>query len=341
MLTLGVELAERGLAPDWAIRWAIRRICAERLRDEARAPSAGRFELSDGHALAAVPDKANDQHYEVPAAFFEQVLGPHLKYSCGLWEAPNDSLEASEERMLALTCERAGIVDGMRILELGCGWGSLSRFMAERYPNSQVLAISNSSTQRAHILRNAPENLEVRTVDVNDLDFSDLERSRRFDRIVSVEMFEHVRRHDALLDRIANWLTDDGRLFVHIFCHARYAYPYEDDGESDWMARYFFSGGVMPSFDLLVDATDALALEERWRVDGLNYHRTCEAWLSALDARADRVMPILRKGYGEGEARRWFFRWRLFFLACSELFRYRDGQEWFVGHYLFKKNLVS
>ncbi len=330
-------LAEAGLLPDALVRLGIRRMLAERLREVARSSPAARQAFLESclqGPIALVPDLANEQHYEVTSEFFERVLGPHLKYSCCLWDASTATLADAERHMLALTCERAELRDGMAVLDLGCGWGSLSLYVAERFPACRVLAVSNSKPQREFILARAAQrglaNVTVVTADVNHF-----EAHGRFDRVVSIEMFEHVRNHEALLARIAGWLAPDGRLFVHHFCHREHAYPYEDAGPSDWMARHFFRGGMMPSEDWLQHFERDLAQVNRWRVGGMHYARTSEAWLANLDAQRVPLLPIFAAAHGERDARRWIQRWRLFFLACAELFSHRDGSEWFVTQQLF------
>jgi cyclopropane-fatty-acyl-phospholipid synthase len=339
----GIELAEAGLVPDRLVRAGIRRLLRQRLRQleradceqAAEAQRALRSRLSSG-PVALLPELANEQHYEVPPAFFEQVLGRRLKYSCGLWPDDVSDLDAAEERMLELTCRRAGIRDGMSVLDLGCGWGSLSLWIAERYPACRVLALSNSKLQREFILSRCGwrgiDNVEVVTADVNAF-----APERRFDRVVSVEMFEHVRNHELLLRRISSWLEQEGRLFVHHFAHRECMYTYEDAGPDDWMARHFFSGGVMPSDDMLLRLQRDLVVEQSWRVSGLHYRKTAEAWLALQDARRERVTQLLAEAHGSDRARLWFRRWRLFFLACSELFGFRDGNEWWVTHVLMSR----
>ncbi|MEJ5233921.1 MAG: cyclopropane-fatty-acyl-phospholipid synthase family protein [Geminicoccaceae bacterium] len=333
-----IELAESGVLPDPMIRIGIRRMLRRRLEEEAAA-AAERARWRAGLASAPVTihaDAANAQHYEVPTAFFERVLGPRLKYSACLWPEGVGSLAEAEEAMLALTTERAEIAHGQRILELGCGWGSLCLYLAERFPTARITALSNSRTQRAFIERRARErslaNLEVVTTDVAAFDTAE-----RFDRIVSVEMFEHVRNHRELFRRIGRWLRPGGKLFVHVFAHRIYAYPFEDEGPATWMARHFFTGGLMPSLDLLPEAArDVLELEESWTVDGTHYQKTLEAWLAEQDAARAELLPLFTATYGAKDARLWFQRWRIFFMACAELFGFRDGTEWLVAHYRWR-----
>ncbi len=324
----GIALAERGLVPTPLLRRAIRRLCAQRLAQLDDAQTLDTFVAAMATwPVAPVPEKANQQHYEVASPFFELVLGRHLKYSAAVWPEGASTLDDAEHAMLALTCARADLHDGQDILELGCGWGSLSLFMARNFPRSRVLAVSNSATQRAFIEARRPENLEIVTADMNAFD-----AGRRFDRIVSVEMFEHMRAWPALLERLTGWLEDDGRLFIHVFCHRRAAYPFETDGDDNWMGRHFFTGGIMPAYDLLPRVAASLAVEDRWWLDGTHYQRTAAAWRHNLETRRDEVMQVLRAHYGP-DARRWYHRWRMFFMACEELFGYAGGSEWGVGHY--------
>jgi cyclopropane-fatty-acyl-phospholipid synthase len=330
----GIGLVEAGLVPDAWVRMAIRRLLAKRVRE---ITSGGPEAIEEANAafhrerrespIALVPDLANEQHYEVPPAFFERVLGPRLKYSCGLWTRGIYDLAGAESAMLALTCDRARLEDGMSVLDLGCGWGSLSLWIAEQYPRCRVLAVSNSKLQRESILARAAR-LHLRNVEVVTSDVNHFDPGKRFDRVLSVEMFEHVRNHDLLLARIAEWLKPDGRLFVHHFSHREASYPYETSGKDDWMGRHFFSGGMMPSDDMLLRCQGDLVVQRKWRVDGRHYQKTCEAWLARQDAQRADLLPILGDTYDD--ANRSFVRWRLFFLACAELFGYRDGSEWWV-----------
>ena len=338
MLGLGLRLAEAGVFPELLLRAGTRHLLRRRLRQSVWGDAESRRQeeaelvqrLTKGPIAISV-DAANEQHYEVPEPFFEHVLGPRLKYSCCYWDPTVPNLGAAEEAMLALTASRAGVEDGMRILDLGCGWGSFALWAAERFPSSQILAVSNSRLQRAFILRRALEN-GLTNLDVQTSDINDFHPDARFDRVVSIEMMEHVRNHRALFERIARWLAPGGSAFAHIFCHRSQSYTYEAEDESDWMARSFFTGGMMPAESLFHRYQEHLHLRKQWRVGGEHYHKTCDAWLDRLDRNRDQILPILADGYGN-DATRWFHRWRLFFIACSELFAYRGGDEWFVSHY--------
>ncbi len=286
-------------------------------------------------AIALETDAANEQHYEVPTDFYLQTLGARLKYSSALWPEGIDSLDEAEVAMLKASCEHARLKDGQQVLELGCGWGSLTLWMAAEYPASRITAVSNSASQRRYIESRALElglhNIKVITCDVNEL-----ELDQRFDRVVSVEMFEHVRNYRVLLERIAGWLEDDGYLFVHIFCHQFLAYPFETEGQGNWMGRYFFTGGLMPAADTLLHFQHDVLLESRRLYSGRHYARTARAWLDNLDARRGQVEAILAGQHGD-QARVWTQRWRMFFMACEELFAYDHGNAWMVAHYRFKK----
>ncbi len=333
MFQIGLSLAERGLVPLTWVRWGIRRLLVARLNEQrAHDNEAVLREAMDAAPIAYVPEKANEQHYEVPPAFFQLVLGPHMKYSSALWSNGTRELVGAEERMLAETCQRARIEDGQTILDLGCGWGSLSLYVARRFPNSRIVSVSNSVPQRRFLESRAPSNVTVITADMNTFDTPE-----RFDRVVSIEMFEHMRNYRVLLRQIASWLRPDGKLFIHIFCHRRFAYAFETNGAANWMGRHFFTGGIMPSADLLLSFADEFALEQRWLVNGTHYARTAAAWRSNLETHRDAALPILEKTYGT-DSTRWFHRWRLFFLACEELFGYEQGLEWLVAHYLLSKS---
>jgi len=357
-------LLEKDLLPDSLIRQGIRRLLRQRLRDENK----GDPERQQAHFLELIGRlkrspvaiqmlAANEQHYEVPTGFYQKVLGKHMKYSCGLWEELSSSspaatgggsmdprlrhsgmtpLDRSEEAMLGVTCARAELADGQDVLELGCGWGSLSLFMAARYPRSRVIAVSNSRTQKAFIDEQAVlrglQNLSVVTSDMNEF-----QNKQLFDRVVSVEMFEHMRNYERLMARIAGWLKPDGKLFVHIFTHREYAYLFEVQDESDWMSRYFFTGGIMPSDHLLLYFQKNLKIEQHWRVSGQHYQKTSEAWLANMNRNRDHLLPILKATYGSDQAVKWWVYWRIFFMSCAELWGFRGGTEWFVSHYLFTK----
>lgn len=341
-MRLAIGAAERGWLPDRAVRRGIRRLLRQRLEDERRRARDG-MEPMLRRTLAAMREspiapatrEANAQHYEVPADFFRIVLGPRMKYSACAWPAGVTSLDAAEAASLERTCARAGIADGMRVLDLGCGWGSLALWIARRYPAAQVVAVSNAPAQRRHIEaerdRDGLANLDVVTADMNRFDPPGF-----FDRVVSIEMFEHMRNLERLLGRIRSWLQPGGRLFVHLFAHRRYCYFFERDGEADWMARHFFTGGMMPSADLLPRCLNGLSLERQWSIRGRHYERTLRAWLARLDARRPEVEAVLARGRGRAAGRLATSRWRLFLLACAELFGFREGAEWGVAHYLLR-----
>jgi cyclopropane-fatty-acyl-phospholipid synthase len=332
---------EQGYVPDAVIRRGIRRLCEQRLSELAQDDAGSAAEIAEAFVrsmdlaeLAPLPHRANEQHYEVPAAFFGLVLGPHRKYSCAWWPRGTADLGAAELAALATTCARAGLADGQRILELGCGWGSLTLFMAQQYPQCHITAVSNSHSQREHIQGEAARrglgNIEVVTADMNHF-----ETEGRFDRVVSVEMFEHMRNWRKLFARVHRWLLPGGRFLMHVFCHRATPYVFVDKSAFDWMSRHFFSGGMMPSDELALRFQDHLQLIRRWRWDGTHYERTANAWLANLDAHRAQILPVLAATYGEPDAARWLQRWRIFFMACAELFGCRNGQEWWVSHYLF------
>lgn len=336
-------LLEKEIVPDFIIRRQIRSLLRARLKEQHQPNDKSLHEqitslvkeLSESPIAVNTAD-ANEQHYEVPTEFYTHVLGPHMKYSCGWWENGEQTLAQSEYDMLEITCMRAGIEEGQQVLELGCGWGSLSLFMAENYPTSLFTVVSNSKTQKKYIDEKAAErgvnNLRVITADINAFEID-----QKFDRVVSVEMFEHMRNYKLLMKRISGWLKDNGKLFVHIFTHHRYAYKFEVRDNSDWMSKYFFTGGIMPSNDLLFHFDEDLTKENQWLINGVNYKLTAEEWLRNTDANKQKIIPIMKKTYGEDQGMLWFAYWRIFFLACAELWGYNHGKEWMVAHYLFNK----
>ena len=338
-----ISMAENGYMPDFFIRSGIRRMQKERIIwSKTRSVSS----IEEHHQswvhkmkdspIAYVPDKANEQHYEVPPLFFENVLGKHLKYSSGYWPDGVNTLDGSEYEMLKLSSQRAEIVDGQNILELGCGWGSLTLFMAENYPKCSITAVSNSKDQRKFIeskcKERALDNVCVITADMNVFSIDD-----SFDRVVSIEMFEHMRNYELLLNRVAGWLKPGGKLFIHIFSHKTLVYPFTEEGEGDWMGRNFFSGGIMPSHQLLLYFQNDLRIESSWRISGSHYEQTSLAWLNKMDSRRNEIIEIFNESYGKDQASIWFQRWRIFFMACEVLFGYDYGREWGVSHYRFVK----
>ena len=338
-----LDWVEQGKIPDIVVRRGIRGLLRARLGElhhdnaDAAAMQTERFIAQmDVAPLAPLAHLANDQHYEVPAAFFGSVLGPHRKYSCCLFETDRETLADAEAAALRVSSERARLIDGQEVLELGCGWGSWSLWMAAHYPGSRITAVSNSNSQRIFIEGQAAArglgNLTVVTCDMNEFD-----AGRQFDRVVSIEMFEHMRNWRALFARVAGWLRDDGLFFMHVFCHRSVPYGFEVSGPDDWMSRYFFSGGMMPSDELPLRFQDQLRFESRWRWDGRHYERTANAWLANMDARRAEIWPVFETLYGRAEAARWWSRWRMFFMACAELWGYDSGQQWWVSHYLFSR----
>ena len=337
------KLLEQDKLPDSLIRIGIRKLLRQRIKDETLANT----ELQQEHLMnliselkaspiAANTPEANEQHYEVPTEFYQYCLGEHLKYSCGFWKEGVTDINVSEHDMLELTCQRAELDTGQDVLELGCGWGSLSLFMSAKYPQSNITVVSNSRTQKIYIDDQAKQrnitNLTVITADMNNFSID-----KTFDRVVSVEMFEHMRNYELLMKKVASSLKPAGKLFVHIFTNKNLAYKFEVKDESDWMSKYFFTGGIMPSDDLLLYFNNDLSIQRHWHVSGLHYAKTSEAWLSNMDAHKKEIMPIFENTYGKENAVKWWVYWRLFYMACAELWKFKNGEEWIVSHYLFNK----
>ena len=340
-----IQLAEKRVIPDFLLRRGIRGLCTVRLRDESRSTHEEEVQAHEAYIanlkagpLAIHTQEANVQHYEVPARFYQLTLGKNLKYSSCYFNTPTASLDDAEDAALKLTCEHAELKDGMKILELGCGWGSLSLWMASKYPDAEITSISNSASQRHYILTQAEQrglkNLKVITHNLAN----PIELPRDyFDRVVSVEMMEHFKNYEILFKRISNWLSPEGKLFVHIFTHQKYAYPFEVEGETNWMGRHFFTGGQMPSHPLLLSFQNDLKIDSLWRWDGHHYGYTADRWLENQDNNETEILELFRKDHSADEAKILNQRWRMFFMSCSELFHYADGKEWGVSHYLFKK----
>jgi len=343
-----IGVAEKNAMPDAVARAGMRFLIGSRLAAFKRNGVEKQEVLESAfiEALSALPiavatRDANEQHYEVPTDFYRLCLGPRLKYSSCYFDTPETTLAEAENAMFALYCERAELVDGQTVLDLGCGWGSLSLYLAERFPKSRIYALSNSRTQKLHIDAAAAKagfrNVNVFTADINDFDYRAAGDGKlpSLDRVVSIEMFEHMKNYEKLLARIMSWLKPDGRLFVHIFTFLYHSYHFEVQGPSDWMTKYFFAGGTMPAAGLLARFQRDAVLLRHWRVNGVHYSRTLEAWLKLMDASITEVRALFARTYGVAEVERWVARWRMFFMACSELFAYGSGNEWFVSHYLF------
>jgi cyclopropane-fatty-acyl-phospholipid synthase len=338
---LAIEWTEKGRIPDALVRAGIRRLLRQRLGEIGAGDAEHAAALSEAFVatlrdapLALLTHKANEQHYELPPSFFDAVLGAYRKYSSGWWPDGVNDLDQAEAAALHATCERAELADGQDVLELGCGWGSLSLWMAERFPASRIVSVSNSHAQRAFIeaeaMRRGLRNLQVLTCDINEF-----ATDGHFDRVVSVEMFEHLRNWPEAFRRVSGWLNPDGRFFMHVFVHRSTPYAFESRDASDWMSQHFFSGGMMPSDDLALRCQDDLRVLGQWRWDGTHYARTAEAWLANMERRRPEVWRALEQAYGSDAAALWWVRWRLFFLSCAEMFAYDNGQQWWVAHYLF------
>jgi len=336
------QLLAKGTIPDFAIRHGIRNLLKQRLLEEGGFPlpqlEVRKSQLINelkNSPIAIMTDKANDQHYMVPPKFFEYCLGKNLKYSCCYWDKAKN-LDEAEDEMLEVTVARAEIKNGDRILELGHGWGAITLFMAKKFPASTIVAVSNSKDQGDFIRARAKErgltNIEIITADMNNFQIN-----REFDRIISIEMFEHMRNYKTLLEKINNWLSPEGKLFVHIFAHRQLTYKFEVKDNTDWMSQYFFSGGIMPCEHLFYYFQDHLLVEKHWAISGIHYAKTARAWLQNMDENKGPIMDILKEHYGLKEATKWFNYWRIFFMSCEELWNYKHGDEWIVGHYLFQK----
>lgn len=336
------SLVASALIPDPFIRIGIRRLLSQRLVEISKGSEAELKKYKEefiknckSSPIAVQTRDANEQHYEVPTEFYLYALGPNLKYSCAYFEE-GDDLGKAEIRMFEKTVATAKIKDGDKVLELGCGWGSLTLYMGRQFPNSKITAVSNSKTQREFILKKA-EKLGLKNIQIITADMNQFQTEEKFDRVVSVEMFEHMRNHQLLLEKVASWLNPKGTLFVHIFVHKDTPYLFEVKDDSDWMSKYFFSGGMMPSDDYFTYYQDHFKLVDHVKYNGIHYSKTAEAWLENMDKNKEKVREIFENHYGKKEATKWIEYWRIFFMSCSELWKFKNGEEWFVSHYLMEK----
>jgi cyclopropane-fatty-acyl-phospholipid synthase len=349
------KILAKGKVPDLLLRYGVKRLVKKRVKKQNNLSIEARFEYLNQfikelkkQPIAVQTDSANEQHYELPPEFFEKILGRNLKYSCCYWSDDlsykkfkkqnnlQQRLDQAEDEMLKLTAERAEIGNGQNILELGCGWGSLSFYLARKFPDSRIISMSNSRDQIDFINKLAAAN-KVVNIRAVKADINNFNTEAKFDRIISVEMFEHMRNYQQLMQKISSFLVDEGKLFIHIFSHEFYPFIYQNKKNSDWMSRYYFSGGTMPSQDLLYYFSGDLSLEKQWALSGSHYQKTLEAWLENMDQKQEEIYPILKSTYGEQDAEKWWNYWRLFFISSAEFFGYNDGNDWFISHYLFKK----
>ncbi|KAL9445035.1 hypothetical protein AB3S75_018102 [Citrus x aurantiifolia] len=336
---------ERNLLPDAVIRRLSRLLLGGRLRSGYK-PSA-ELQLSDllqfAHSLREMPiaiqtDKAKEQHYELPTSFFKLVLGKYFKYSCCYFSDASKTLEDAEKAMLELYCERSRLDDGHTVLDVGCGWGSLSLYIAQKYSNCKITGICNSKTQKEFIEEQCRV-LELQNVEIIVADISTFEMEASYDRIYSIEMFEHMKNYQNLLKKMSKWMKEDTLLFVHHFCHNTFAYHFEDTNDDDWITKYFFTGGTMPSANLLLYFQDDVSVVDHWLVNGKHYAQTSEEWLKRMDNNLASIKPIMESTYGKDQAVKWTVYWRTFFIAVAELFGYNNGEEWMVTHFLFRKKM--
>ena len=343
MRKLAIKFAELGILPDYLVRKGVRIFLNQRLKEicisdpeQAAYIQKSFVKMMQSSEIAPLPAIANQQHYEVPTTFFKEVLGNNLKYSSCYWNEEVNNLDEAENLALSITCQHADLQNGMEVLELGCGWGSLTLWIASHYPNSKILGISNSASQRDYIISQAKKrnlnNIEIETVDMNKF-----ETNKKYDRIVSVEMFEHMRNYQLLYKKIHSWLNQEGKFFKHIFCHRLTPYEFIIDDDSDWMSQYFFTAGIMPSDNLPYHFQEKLKLDNHWRWSGTHYQKTSNEWLYNMDSKKEIILPIIKDTYGEQNIRIWWNRWRIFFMACAELFGFDNGNQWWVSHYLFSK----